>query len=79
MTTFSIVVYDKCNQSVNIHRLIINNFELSENLVEMQRKITTIINIIGNAGGKSDLDVLSMQVWNMISYLFFTVPANLVH
>lgn len=62
MTTFSIVVYDKCNQSVNIHRLIINNFELSENLVEMQRKITTIINIIGNAGGKSDLDVLSMQV-----------------
>lgn len=39
-----------------------NYFELSVNFVEVQRKIRTIINIIGNAGGKSDLDVLSMQV-----------------
>lgn len=39
-----------------------NYFELSVNLVEVQRKIRTIINVIGNAGGKSDLDVLNMQV-----------------
>lgn len=39
-----------------------NYFELSGNLVEVQRKLRTIISVIGNAGGKSDLDVLSMQV-----------------
>lgn len=53
-----------------------NYFELSVNLVELQRKIRTIINIIGDAGGKSELDVLSMQVGNITSYLFFTVPAG---
>lgn len=39
-----------------------NYFELSGNLVEVQRKRRTIISVISNAGGKSDLDVLSMQV-----------------
>lgn len=39
-----------------------NYSELSGNLVEVQRKLRTIISVIGNAGGKSDLDVLSMQV-----------------
>lgn len=68
----------KRNQSAYIHSWLFNYFELPGNLVEMQRKIRTIINLIGNATGKSDLHVLSMQVWNMTSYLFITL-ANLVY
>lgn len=54
-----------------------NHFELSGNLVEVQRTIRTIINVIGNAGGKSDLDILSTQVCNTTPHLFFVVPAGI--
>lgn len=49
------------NQQIYTNRSS-NHSELSENLVEVHRQVRAIINEIGNAGGKSDFDALSMQV-----------------
>lgn len=35
----------------------LNTSDCLETRIEVQRKIKTIISVIGNAGGKSDLDV----------------------